>query len=188
MVRRTTRLRHRNTMPKPLKIPAKVPEEPESKSAPLVSSRSIEFPTTTPRLSVTGVSVLGQTKTVEIDTDTETDVGTSTDPSDLDEGKATESPPGLLTDVSNYLSAHSQHEEDDASVTVVDSDAYSRTSSMEDLYGWEAELDRKLGCGMSNSVQVCKCNHFEYRRADGAKRSLLHRVFNIPNGRRASSG
>ncbi|KAK8133737.1 hypothetical protein PG984_005749 [Apiospora sp. TS-2023a] len=169
-------------MPKPLKIPAKVPEEPESKSAPLIRSRPIEFPMITPRVSVTGVQDQGQTKTVEIDTDTETDVGTSTDPSDLDEAKVTESPSCFLTDVSNYLTVQSQLEEDDASVTVVDSDAYSRTSSMEDLYGWEAELDRKLGCDVS------KYNHFEYRRADGAKRSLLHRVFNLPNSRRGSSG
>lgn len=194
-VRRGLR-RHRNTMPKPLRIPAKVPEESESKSAPLVSSRQFSFPS--PVRSPLPVTLFSRATatTIDIDTDTDTETGTFLDGADAEEPKLVETSPQYLTDFSNYLgiSFLKDADDDDASVTVVDSEGYSRTNSAEDLYGWEAELERQMDCSMTTSgVVVCNCDGpCGYRREESSKRGLLHRVLSMGSAiqtvRRTNSG
>ncbi|KAI1076498.1 hypothetical protein F5B20DRAFT_584160 [Whalleya microplaca] len=184
MVRRSVRVRHRNTVPKPLKIPAEVPEEPEAKSAPIVSSRRCG--STTPPSPLLLLPPPEPLRPLEIDTDTETEAsieaGNDKDVSKVDMETISQT---NLSDFSNYLGISQRGEDDDSSVTVVDSEAFTRTNSAEDLYGWEAELDRKIQCGTGNTA--CHCHGFQYGGADHGKRSLLHRVFS-GSGRRITTG
>ncbi|OTA65154.1 hypothetical protein K449DRAFT_262192 [Hypoxylon sp. EC38] len=184
MIGRSARGRHRNAKPKPLKIPAKVVEESETKSNPLVAPQPCDFIDTTSSLHFLPPSE--PLPRLDFETDTETEVGvetsTLTGDTDTDRTGLTAISQPHLSDFSNYLGI-SQREEDDASVTVVDSDAFMRANSDEDLYGWEAELDRKMKCRISTD-STCPCQ-YEYQRTDGGRRSLLHRVFSAP-GRRAS--
>ncbi len=95
---------------------------------------------------------------------------------------STDSPPDLeFTDFSNHLGIMIEPDGDTdiASVTVVDTDTVVDTTDKGDMYGWEAELDRKISNGLfsTTSGSVCCCEQYQYRRANGAKRSLLHRVF-----------
>jgi hypothetical protein len=171
MVRKSLRTRHRSTIPKPLKIPDQVPEEAESKSAPLRPCPAefiidnIEPVPADPKLELA--------KPLNPDTDTETEVVMTLEDSETDGAKIAPTS-SCLTDFSNYLGVSIVDDDnnyDDASVTMVDSEAFSRMQSVEDLYGWDAELNRKTDHG------VCACDQFQYRRAGGSKRSLLHRVF-----------
>ncbi|KAI0010605.1 hypothetical protein F4779DRAFT_627051 [Xylariaceae sp. FL0662B] len=189
MVRRSVRIRHRNVVPKPLKIPAEVPEEPDAKSAPLISTRRCD--STTPASSFLLLPPPEPLRSLEIDTDTETEAGTEAgnfcyekDISRVDTAAVSQTD---LSDFSSYLGISPRGEDDDSSVTVVDSEAFTRTSSVEDLYGWEAELDRKMKCDTGNTAcSMCPCR-YQCRGADNGKRSLLHRVFSGP-GRRLSTG
>ncbi|KAI1499444.1 hypothetical protein F5X99DRAFT_284693 [Biscogniauxia marginata] len=191
VARRGVRGRHRNTIPKPLKIPANVPEEPEAKSAPLVSSRRCDVASTS---SLRFLPLPDPLRPLEVDTDTETEVGTEigtyVDEIDMDRAKLTPISQTSLSDFSNFLGISrldDDDDDDDTSVTVVDPDVFARTNSADDLYGWEAELDRKISCEVTTANPLCECHHCPYRRADGGKRSLLHRVFST-SGRRTGTG
>lgn len=177
---------HRNTMPRPLTIPAEVPEEPESKSAPVIHSRRLSFGEPADTVSA-GASQVPQ-QAGETDTDTETEIGAFLDEVDPEYPKGGELSTCFLSDFSNHLGISPGPDDDDVSVTVVGSASYSRMSSSEDLYGWEAELEKKAQCGMDDADCFCRYEPLHYERADGGKRSLLHRVFNIPSARRTSPG
>ncbi|KAI1412452.1 hypothetical protein F5Y13DRAFT_47477 [Hypoxylon sp. FL1857] len=184
MIGRSVRGRRRNAKPKPLKIPAKVVEEPEAKSTPLLVPQPCGFINTMSPLFLPLSQPLPR---LEFETDTETEVGvetgTLTGDADTDRTRLTAVSDGHLSDFSNYLGISHREEDDDGSVTVVDSDTFMRNNSDDDVYGWEAELDRKMQCRVStDSTYPC---HLEYQKADGCKRSLLHRVFSTP-GRRLS--
>ncbi|KAI6086565.1 hypothetical protein F4821DRAFT_125990 [Hypoxylon rubiginosum] len=186
--RRSERGRYRNTIPKPLKIPAQVPEEPEAKSAPLVSSQECHLDPISP-LQLLPLPEPLQPLEFETDTETETDSAeTGTLVSDADTEQVTLTVTEThLSDFSNYLGISQQKvDDDDSSVTVVDSDAFTRASSVEDLYGWDAELDRQVKCGISKINSMCSCR-FPCSKTDGGKRGLLQRVFSTPV-RRANSG
>jgi hypothetical protein len=186
LVRRNPRMRHRNTMPKPLKIPANVPEEPESKSksAPMVTSQQFNFSPSSPAPLL---PLLRPLKPLNLDTDTETEVSFTLADMKKVEPKVEDTTP-CFTDFSNLLGI-SLMDEEIVPVTVVDSGSYTASDSVGDMYGWEAELDRKVSYGIS-STGVCDCDEFGYRRANGSKRNLLHRVFSMgtvmPTGRRPS--
>ncbi|CAJ2510697.1 Uu.00g063220.m01.CDS01 [Anthostomella pinea] len=188
-IRRRVRIRHRHTMPKPLKIPAQVPEELEAKSAPLISSRCCDVTTSpSPLLFLPLIEPLGP---LEIDTDSETEVGievgTVVDDMEVDNIKLASVSHSCLTDFSNYLSMTRLDDDNDGtSVSVVDSDAFTRTGSADDLYGWEAELNRQIDCGMDNAGTTCDCHHYQYQSSDFTKRGILHRVFS-PSGRRVNT-
>ncbi|KAI1846577.1 hypothetical protein JX265_010696 [Neoarthrinium moseri] len=183
VVRKSLRARQRNSMPKPLKIPAKVPEEAQSKSAPLVMSHQINCVPPSCPLRLPVLPMPETVKALDLDTDTETEVGIPLEDVDRDEAKMAPTPPSL-TDFSNYLGISIMDEVcDDSSVTLAGSETYSRVQSVDDLYGWEAELTRKVSCGIA-ATNACHCDSFDYRRANGHKRSLLHRVFSIPSSRR----
>ncbi|KAI0121441.1 hypothetical protein F4776DRAFT_216846 [Hypoxylon sp. NC0597] len=185
MTGRSVRGRHRNAKPKPLKIPAKVVEEPETKNNPLVAPQPCGFINTISPLHFLPLSE--PLPRLEFETDTETEVGietgTLTGDADTDCTRLSAVSQPHLSDFSNYLGISQREEDDDASVTVVDSDAFMRGNSDDDVYGWEAELDRKMKCRVSTD-STCPC-HYEYQRTDGGRRSLLHRVFSVP-GRRVS--
>ncbi|KAI1759498.1 hypothetical protein GGR53DRAFT_527256 [Hypoxylon sp. FL1150] len=176
--RRSSRGRYRNTVPKPLKIPDQVLEEPEAKSAPLVSSQKCHF------------NPLSPLQPLEFETDTETETDASTETGTLVGDADTEQASLNVTeshfsDFSNYLGKSHKVDDDDSLVTVVDSDAFRRASSVEDLYGWDAELDRQIKCGFGKTNSMyCR---FPCGKADDGKRSLLQRVFSTPV-RRANTG
>ncbi|KAI1780594.1 hypothetical protein F4818DRAFT_11469 [Hypoxylon cercidicola] len=186
--RRSTRGRHRNTVPKPLKIPAKVIEEPEAKSAPLVSSQQCQ-PSPVSSLQLLPLPEPLQPLEFETDTETETEVGVETgtlvSDVDMEHDKLTVTETHL-SDFSNYLGISRRGDDDNASVTIVDSDAYTRASSVEDVYGWDAELDRQAKCGFSRTDSMCSC-HYPCGKVDSGKRGLLQRVFSVP-ARRVNSG
>lgn len=185
MVRSGPRLRRGNTFPKQIEIPSKVPEEAEAKSAPAVSAWACDAlsPSTTPTLPEF-------TQPFEFDTDSETAVGTETSTTgtgatnDLepDVGSDVVKSPSIRehrTDFSNYLGISLGAE------TCADSDSFTRVNSMEDAYGWEAELDRKMKCEVASAQAYCpyQCS----RRALVSKHSLLHRVFSLHSSRRINS-
>lgn len=182
-MRKNPRTRHRNTIPKPVKVPANVPEYSESKSAPLCVPHSIDYliPSSPMRVPVLPTAGSLRPAPMEVDADAETEVSIRLDGADRDEANALDLSPSL-SDLSCFLGDSVLGEDyDGSSITVVDSEAYSHMQSTEDLYGWESELDRKVRCGIKNT-NVCTCDEFEYRRANGTKRGLLHRVLN--SGRR----
>ena len=79
------------------------------------------------------------------------------------------SPRLSMTDFSNHLNvAFDAGDSDSSELKCFQAQEYHQAAPGEDPYGWEAELDRKLQCSV-----------LEYRRAGGAKRSLLHRVFSF---------
>lgn len=182
-VRRSPPTWHRNTMPRPLTIPAQVPEEPESKSAPVIRSRRLSFGSPVDPAPAGAPQVPQQAD--ETDTDTETEIGAFLYDLDPEDTKGGELSPCFLSDFSNHLGISPGQEGDDVSVTVVGSASYSRMGSSEDLYGWEAELEKKAHCGMDDTECFCR---YEPLHPDGGKRSLLHRVFSIPSTRKTSPG
>ncbi|KAI1381409.1 hypothetical protein F4677DRAFT_440625 [Hypoxylon crocopeplum] len=185
--RRSVR-RHRYTIPKPLKIPAKVLEEPDAKGIPSISSQQCGL--NSPISPLQFIPLPEPLQPLEFETDTETEVGAETGTlvgdGESDQAKVACDSRSHLSDFSNYLDLSHREEDDDASVTVVDPDAFTRTSSVDDVYGWEAELDRKMDCRVSSTDAMCSC-HYQYHKADGGKRGLLHRVFSVP-ARRVDHG
>ncbi|KAK0705153.1 hypothetical protein B0H67DRAFT_604075 [Lasiosphaeris hirsuta] len=84
------------------------------------------------------------------------------------------SPRLSMTDFSNHLNiAFGGGKFDSGEVKCVSPMAYERVTSNEDPYGWEVELNRKFVAS-----DFCP-SAYQYRRAGGAKRSLLHRVFSL---------
>lgn len=60
---------------------------------------------------------------------------------------------------------------------------YDQHGSLNDVYGWDAELDRQMEAGPRPPIHAdapCSCDlDYTYRRKVGGKRSLLHRVFSL---------
>lgn len=187
LIRRNSRGRHRNTMTKPLKIPAKVLEEPEMKGISLVPSQQFHLNPISP-LHILPLPEPLQPLDFETDTDTEVGVetGTLTSDADTDQFNMTSISQTHPSDFSNYLGIlQGEDDDDNASVTVVDSDGFTRANS-DDAYGWEAELDRKINYKIGGADSMCPCR-YQYQKADGGKRGLLQRVFST-SGRRVNSG
>ncbi|KAF4972799.1 hypothetical protein FSARC_699 [Fusarium sarcochroum] len=95
-----------------------------------------------------------------------------------------------MTDVSNYLPTPASSSENMGyHSTTSDHQAFRYASPMEDMYGWDAELDRRQ-CSPSRSSlssnEGCDTISLSYRRANGSKHSLLQRVFRV--GSSASMG
>ena len=97
--------------------------------------------------------------------------------------------PGSLyfSDFSNHLNIDFGHTDEQQApevygpVSVVGSDAgsdaYSRAAPDQDMYGWDAELERQCGLGITSESQCYP--HLKYQRANGQKKSLLYRVFSF---------
>lgn len=189
MVRCSVRMRRGSTTPKPLKAPTQVPEDTESRngSALRVRPRSMVSQST----PLSGLAIPRPLQPLELDTDTETEVGTETSTGTEttvdDAGPYIATSPSIhqtCTDFSNYLGISLRDEGNTASVTAVDSDSFARVDSVDDAYGWEAELDKKLQYDVASVQPLCP---YQYtRRAMAAKHSLLHRVFSMQSNRRAN--
>ncbi len=184
VVRYGVRMRRCNTSSKSLRIPAQVPEDAEAKSALAVATPSPCPPV--PKLP----------RPFKLDTDTRTAVRTKTSATRIGITNATEleAEPDMIksplvqkhcTDFSNYLGISVRAEADAASVTVVDSDSFTRVNSVEDTYGWEAELDRKVKCEVINAQSLCPYQYTQ--RAIASKHSLLQRIFFLHSNRGVNS-
>ena len=194
MVRCSVRMRRRDTDPKSVRIPTEVPEHKVAKSLPTVSTRPCDgLSSASPSPTLPNSQSV---HTFELDTDTETEVGveagvpTSTAAAanieELDGARTPTKKRQSCTDFSRYLGGAfgPGSADDDVSVTVVDSDSFSRVTSMEDAYGWEAELDKKLKCGVASPPH---CPYQYTRRALAGRHNLLHRVFSMHSTRRVNS-
>lgn len=236
LVKRNPKLRFRNTMPKPLKIPAEVPEEPEQRSAPLpnisrantttIAPLVFNTPPTstptrppfmtaaaapatiTPSLEPMALEIIEPNSTADIEMVT-VDNGPAVAAVEGETVHHTTSGTSLhlqLTDFSNHLGITMEATptvvDEDEILAVVDTEAMVTPSSEDDMYGWEAELDRKLELGFPvppapENLYTFDPN-FEYRRSDLPKRGLLQRVLSLGSipkdasgtigGRRASGG
>ncbi|UZP39846.1 hypothetical protein NXS19_007662 [Fusarium pseudograminearum] len=87
-----------------------------------------------------------------------------------------------MVDVSNYLPTPTTSSEDIGSPsTASDHQAFRYASPVEDMYGWDAELERRRSPSRSSmsSNEGCDAIALSYRRANGSKHSLLQRVFRV---------
>ncbi|CAG1983546.1 unnamed protein product [Fusarium graminearum] len=87
-----------------------------------------------------------------------------------------------MVDVSNYLPTPTTSSEDIGSPsTTSDHQAFRYASPVEDMYGWDAELERRRSPSRSSmsSNEGCDTIALSYRRANGSKHSLLQRVFRV---------
>lgn len=90
--------------------------------------------------------------------------------------------PTPMADVSNYLPTPATSSEDVGShSTTLDHQAFRYASPVEDMYGWDAELDRRRSPSRASmsSTEGCDTIALNYRRANGSKHSLLQRVFRV---------
>ena len=91
-----------------------------------------------------------------------------------------------LSDFSNYLSSPSktcsQEAMNDVATTLNNDSDCRFASSGDDLYGWDAELERRNNttpCPMESCSHDCNTISLSYRRANGARHNLLQRVFKV---------
>ena len=195
MVRCNVRMRRRDTVSKFQKIPTEVPEDkmPKAKTTPTITTRPCDgVSSSSPSPTF---PVHHEVHALEFDTDAETEVGveasitptnTTADDEEARSGDRTPTKRQSCTDFSRYLGASSELGSlDDVSVTVVssDGDSFSRVSSTEDAYGWEAELDKKLQCAASPAAH---CPYQVTRRALAGRHNLLQRVFSMQSNRRVT--
>ena len=135
----------------------------------------------------------GSGNDTEMETATVGEVGQTED--DASPSKVTvlsRTSPCALTDFSNLLGIMVETGDEEDSMTVVDPDAVRTPSVDEDMYGWEAELRRKsdLSRSVSDSspLGIYPAHQtYRYRRTNGNKRNLLHRVFSMGTNPRESA-
>lgn len=86
-----------------------------------------------------------------------------------------------MADVSNYLPTPASSSEDMVCPsTTSDHQAFRFASPVEDMYGWDAELDRRRSPSRTSMSSAEGCDFaLSYRRANGSKHSLLQRVFRV---------
>ena len=86
-----------------------------------------------------------------------------------------------MADVSNYLPTPASSSEDMVCPsTTSDHQAFRFASPVEDMYGWDAELDRRRSPSRTSMSSTEGCDFaLSYRRANGSKHSLLQRVFRV---------
>ncbi|KAF5657361.1 AGA1-like protein [Fusarium heterosporum] len=89
----------------------------------------------------------------------------------------------LLNDISNYLPIPDTNNETiDYHSTTSDDKAFRYASPVQDMYGWDAELDRRElspSRASISSTEGCDTIALSFRRANGSKHSLLQRVFRV---------
>ncbi|KAH7241743.1 hypothetical protein BKA59DRAFT_529450 [Fusarium tricinctum] len=88
-----------------------------------------------------------------------------------------------LTDISNYLPISAIGSENICCPpTTLGDEAFRYASPVEDMYGWDAELERRQSSpsrASISSTEGCDTIALSYRRANGSKHSLLQRVFRV---------
>ncbi|KAK3386989.1 hypothetical protein B0H63DRAFT_447887 [Podospora didyma] len=175
--RRLARPRLRAPSLKPLKIPASLGEVGMKKSsehtlqsetastAPILNTPMAEEPMI--ERGVTPASRSSLSEKLSFDKPHRATINT-TSPSEIS------SPRLSMTDFSNHVNvAFGAEQSDYHSVEFIEPEISSYLVPDEDPYGWEAELQRRYQATGED------CPAFQFRRAGGAKRSLLHRVFNL---------
>lgn len=195
MVRRSIRVRGKTGTPRPLKLPLNGASDSGSRSAPIMASAErlvgSSGSATTIRASTAPSSptMTDETQDSEVDTvmaadmEAETDGGaTCTDATETDDSSPSSSStpmPYPLNDVSNLLDMSSGEAEGGVeTVAIVDPDRepYYIASATSDVYGWEAELDRKLSMEARRAADV---DDSQSRRSLWTGRNLLQRVLSI---------
>ncbi|KAF5670680.1 AGA1-like protein [Fusarium denticulatum] len=98
-------------------------------------------------------------------------------------GNNIENTPMPMTDVSNYLPTPTTSNEDmRCPSTSSETEAFRYASPIEDMYGWDAELERREASPSRDSISSTEgldAFALSYRRANGSKHSLLQRVFRV---------
>ncbi|KAG9496979.1 hypothetical protein J7337_011768 [Fusarium musae] len=88
-----------------------------------------------------------------------------------------------MADVSNYLPTPTTSNEDMRyPSTSSETEAFRYASPIEDMYGWDAELERREASpsrDSTSSTEGLDAFALSYRRANGSKHSLLQRVFRV---------
>jgi len=184
--RRFLRPRIRTSSLKPLKIPATAEEAgvrsvscclPQSQAfstKPIISSETVSTSATIER------TLTARTVSTMYGCETEKGVQKLTDDSceSTSSSKHSSTRFSTLTDFSGHLKLPSPAAEDsDASSCMsfeVDNTITPSISPDDDPYGWEAELSKKVAAG-----RLEFCPNLQYRRAGGAKRSLLQKVLSL---------
>lgn len=186
--RRRSRARARSMVVRPLEIPSRL-EEKQEKQQPEILSAPLP---TSPMLSLGETLLLQRVdscETVEtVQAPTVTDAGSETDSGAtlrtsvellIADAKETLSPgipsPCLtFTDFSNFTGEATSETKptDFGTLTVYDPDAFGDTLAEKDVYGWDAELERKLQGG----YQIATCT---LRPPGGFKRGFIQRVFSF---------
>ncbi|KAI8247367.1 hypothetical protein K4K57_012993 [Colletotrichum sp. SAR 10_99] len=175
LVRRPIRVRARTNTPVPLKITTEISEDHDAKSAPRPAVRDIHVHSTMETTAtVNDECESGTEKTDAHIVNVSGKAGMK--PSDL---PLPASPPidCQFTDFSNLLGIN-VHSEENIAVDNAEPGTYCHVAPDEDLYGWDAELDRQSK--QSSPPLPCQYDHeYQYRRTSLTKRSLLHRVFSM---------
>jgi hypothetical protein len=191
--RRTTprklRAKSRNNVPLPIEILNDIPNDNDIKSAPLPLTRTIPFPSPVDLAAKMSSLPNVATKVLEVDIDSETEIGTACEYTTGYQKDTTAVSPRLaisLCDVSNLLGITLGNSQANADVTVVNPELCCHATADEDIYGWEAELEKKLHVNNTSqeSVDTYVCDRpYKYQRSSGGKRGLLQRVFSINHPR-----
>ncbi|KAK1719899.1 hypothetical protein BDP67DRAFT_392832 [Colletotrichum lupini] len=176
MVRRPIRVRSRTNTPAPLRITTEISED--AKLKPISVQNMGITPPAAPTLAMppavpedsgepTGRGVCDELTTKEVD---------------ASQLPLPVSPPidCRFTDFSNLLGINVHPPPEDEAVAMANDEpvSYCHAAPDEDLYGWDAELERQSQ--QSSPILPCSCDDdYQYRRTSMTKRSLLHRVFSM---------
>ncbi|KAJ0298987.1 hypothetical protein COL516b_009542 [Colletotrichum fioriniae] len=176
MVRRPIRVRSRTNTPAPLRITTEISEDAKLKPISVHNMGIISpaVPTTAIPAAVTGSSgePTGRSFTDEL-------AAKEIDASEL---PLPASPPidCPFTDFSNLLGINVHPPPEDEAVAMPNDEpaSYCHAALDEDLYGWDAELERQSQ--QSSPILPYPCDaDYQYRRTSMTKRSLLHRVLSM---------
>ncbi|KAK1985082.1 hypothetical protein LZ30DRAFT_584899 [Colletotrichum cereale] len=174
LVRRPIRVRSRT--PVPLKITTEITDDTKVAATPAVRSVGVPSPA-----SVTPAAPGAVSERIEGDAEPAAAPALDVKPSEL----PLPTSPSIdcqFTDFSNLLgiSVQPPPEEESAVVANTGTGSYCRAVPDEDIYGWDAELERQSR--HSSPVLAYPYDQdYQYRRTSVTKRSLLHRVFSMGN-------
>ncbi|OHE90402.1 hypothetical protein CORC01_14302 [Colletotrichum orchidophilum] len=175
MVRRPIRVRSRTNTPAPLRITTDIPEDAKLKPIPVHHVGTLSPAVVTPAISPAVLDDSGETDSKVTDDLAANEVDASKLPLPA-------SPPidCRFTDFSNLLgiNIHPPPEDEAVAMPTEEPTSYCHAVPDEDLYGWDAELERQSQ--QSSPILPYPCDDdYQYRRTSMTKRSLLHRVFSM---------
>ncbi|KAG7048019.1 regulator of G-protein signaling [Colletotrichum scovillei] len=176
MVRRPIRVRSRTNTPAPLRITTEISEDAKLKPISVHKMGIISPAAPTPAIppavpedsgEPTGRGVCDEFTAKEVD---------------ASQLPLPASPPidCRFTDFSNLLGINVHPPPEDEAVAMANDEpaSYCHAAPDEDLYGWDAELERQSQ--QSSPILPYACDDdYQYRRTSMTKRSLLHRVFSM---------
>lgn len=151
------------------------------KHSPSTESRDLKFPGSThfPHAHSSSLTI----QSMDMDAAEEDQMDVDSDPKRNTCSRTPSDASTTLTDFSNYLPSRSHSCEDmDTVATTMESQDCRFASPSSDLYGWDAELQRRSNfssCAMENCQDGCEPITLRYRRANGSRSNLFQRVFNV---------